>query len=159
MEMWYPAAHNNLHTKRENNCEKGSKGSVSSFTEGDFVSGAREEFASAEIFLLRWRGPRCIVRAVSYFVYKVKDLRNGFTEDMHAARLKQYHELQLDAKEIMPHVLFSEIGVEVQRLIFRHDISNGLMVQVCQRELPSYSDTDEPLRKWFEDVFKLLMNF
>eukprot|EP00171_Calliarthron_tuberculosum_P004016 IDg4016t1 len=64
---------------------------------------------------------------------KVEDLRNGLTEDVHVSRLKFYHDPSLDTEAVMAHVVSSETGMPVQRLMRLVESSDGLMVQVAGR--------------------------
>lgn len=155
----HPIVHNALHEHRKRHRDNLAKGTLPNFTEGDFVLVAREEFASGEKLALRWRGPRRVVRSVNEYVYQVEDLRNGLTEDVHITRLKFYHDASLDCDAIMPHVLSSETGMEVQRLMRLFDSPSGLMVQVRWRGFPPTEDTSEPLQKIFEDVPALVLKF
>lgn len=82
-----------------------SKGRLSGFTEGDFVLIAKDKFHKGEKLCLRWRGPRRIVKSFNNFVYRVKDLRNGFLDDFIVSRLKLYYDAGLEKNEILSHVV------------------------------------------------------
>ena len=135
-----------------------SSGVIPNFSEGDFVLVARDDFTAGEKLALRWRGPRRITRPVSEYVYQVKDLRNGTLEEVHASRLQFYSDDQLNREAIMPHVLSSETGMPVQRLMRLVDTPSGLAVVVRWRGLPPSADTTEPLNRIYEDVPQMLLN-
>lgn len=128
MKEIHPVVQNTLLDLRRRNRENIVKGMLPNFTDGYFVLVSREDFSACGKLALRWRGPRRIVRAVNDFVYQVEDLRNGNVEDVHATKLKFYHEASLNAEAIMPHVLSSETGMEVQRLLRLHKTGSGLIV-------------------------------
>jgi len=98
--------------------------------DGDYFLLAREEFFKGEKLALRWRSPRIIVKALSDYVFQVEDLRNEQTEEAHRSRLKFYRDSELDAKVIIPHVLSSEKGMPVARLMKLTEEPDGLNVVV-----------------------------
>lgn len=89
---------------------------------------AREEFHTGEKLALRWRGPRRVVNALLNYVFQVEDLRNGLTEEIHGSRLKYYQDRSLDNEAIISHVIASEIGMPVARLIKLVGMKQGLQV-------------------------------
>jgi len=108
----------------------------------DFVLVARENFFAGEKSALRWRGPRRITKAISDYVYQVEDLRDGNLEEATVSRLLFYSDPLLDTDAIMPHVLSSETGMHVQRLMrLADDGSRGVLVVVHCRRLPHSEDT------------------
>jgi len=135
-----------------------SRGTLPNFSEGDFVLVAREHFNAGEKLCLRWRGPRRIIGAVSDYVYQVEDLRNGSLEEAHASRLRFYSDSALNTEAIMSHVLTSETGMPVQRLLRLENGPDGLMVAVRWRGLPTSADTLEPIARIHEDVPRMLQN-
>lgn len=56
----------------------------------------------------------------------------------------------------MSHVVASETGMAVQRLMRLVDTQDGMMVQVRWRGVTNSDDTLKPLQKLFEDVPQLL---
>ena len=106
---------------------------------------------------LRWRGPRRVIKARSDYVFKVEDLRNGSTEDVHSSRLKFYRDGWLNHKVIFSHVLSSETGMPVARLVRLVDSEDRLKVIVHWKGLPNSEDTEEPLERVFEDVPQMLL--
>jgi len=64
----------------------------------------------------------------------------------------------LDQEAIMPHVISSETGMQVQRLMRLAEGPSGILVVVRWRGLPASEDTMEPLRHIYEDVPQMLLN-
>lgn len=153
----HPVVHDALKESRTRMRENSSKGTLPNFEDGEFVLVARADFTAGEKLSLRWRGPHRVLKAVNYYFYQVEDLRNGVVQDTHASRMKFYRDASLDAEAIMSHVVSSETGMEVQRLLGLVDTGDGLMVQVRWKGLPDSEDTKEPLRKVHEDVLELLV--
>jgi len=147
-----------LSDNRQRKRDTNSRGALPNFSEGDFVLLARDEFTAGEKLCLRWRGPRRITRAVSDYVYQIEDLRNGALEEAHASRLRFYSDDSLNKDAIMPHVISSETGMPVQRLMRLEESPNGLHVIVRWRGLPANADTSEPLSRIYEDVPQMLLN-
>ena len=95
-------------------------------------------------------------RAINDDVYLVEDLRTGELEELHASRLKFYHDQTLDMDAVMSHVLQSETGMTVQRLLRLEEHPDGVYVLVRWKGLPNSDDTLEPLVKVYEDVPRML---
>lgn len=53
------------------------------------------------------------------YVFKIEDLRNRETEDIHVTKLKYYADDSLDMQVILFHVLAVETGMPVSRLMKR----------------------------------------
>lgn len=53
------------------------KGALPNVQEGEIVLIARENFSAVEKLFLRWRGLKRVFKSLEYFVFQVKDLRNG----------------------------------------------------------------------------------
>jgi len=153
----HPMVQQTVRTNRARHRDSASRGKLANFEEGDYVLVAREDFHAGEKLALRWRGPRRIIKTLSDYVYQVEDLRNGQVEDIHACRLKYYRDNSLDQVAIMPHVLQSETGMPVARLMRLVDDPDGLKVQVRWRGLPTSEDTLEPFERVFEDVPDMVM--
>ena len=128
------------------------RGDLPNFTEGDYVLVAREDFFAGEKLAVRWRGPRRIIKALNDYVFQVEDLRNGGLEDVHGTRLKFYRDGSLNQEVILSHVLSSETGMPVARLLRLEDTEDGLHVVVRWKGLPDTEDTLEPIERVFEDV-------
>ena len=152
----HPLVQDTLQKNRESSRHNASKGKLANFTEGDFVLVAREEFHAGEKLALRWRGPRRIIKPLSDYVFQVEDLRNGLVEDIHGSRLKYYHDRSLDTEAILSHVISSETGMPVARLMKLVDTPDGLKVQVRWKGLSISEDTLEPLKRIYEDVPNML---
>lgn len=153
----HPIVQGSVQSGREKTRKTMSRGVLPKFSEGDFVLVARDDFTAGEKLSLRWRGPRRVIKALSDYVYQVEDLRNGLLENVHGSRLKFYHDASLDTKAIMSHVVASETGMPVQRLMRLVESDDGLMVQVRWKGLPESEDTLEPIGKVYEDVPQLLL--
>ena len=142
----HPIVNVALQSKRKKGREYQSKGKLPNFDIGDFVLVAREDFGPSEKLSLRWRGPRRIVAVISDYIYSVEDLGNNTTEDVHVCRLRFYHDSSLEKAAIMSHVLYSETGMPVSRLIGLHDTDDGIQVQVRWKGLSASEDTYESLQ-------------
>lgn len=90
---------------------------MANFTEGDYGLVPRDNFSAGEKLALRWRGPLRISKAITHYVYQVEDLREGTLEEAHDSRLLFYSDPLLDTEAIILHVISSETGMHVQRLI------------------------------------------
>jgi transposase InsO family protein len=152
-----PLVQESLRVQREKGRAAASRGALANFLEGDFVLVARDDFSAGEKLALRWRGPRRIVKAINDYVYQVEDLRNGVLEEVHATRLKFYRDASLDSVAILPHVLSSETGMPVARLMRLYEDEDGLKVVVRWKGLSHSEDTSEPLRHVYEDVPDMLI--
>ena len=152
----HPLIETSLGANRERARAAASRGELPNFLDGDFVLVAREQFFKGEKLCLRWRGPRRIVKALSDLVYLVEDLRNGLTEEIHASRLRFYSDSALNTEAIMPHVLVSETGMQISRLLRFELMSDGIKVAVRWKGLPKSCDTLEPVAQIHQDVPDLL---
>jgi len=153
----HPLVEETVRNNRQKSRDSASRGTLPNFEEGDFVLFAREEFFAGEKLALRWRGPRRIIKALSDYVYQVEDLRNGMVEDIHGTRLKFYRDSALDTTAIMSHVLSSETGMPVARLMRLVDEPNGMQVLVRWKGLPISEDSLEPLERMYEDVPQMVL--
>ena len=156
MDALHPLVNASVQSNKQRARQAASRGKRANFTEGDFVRVAQEEFNAGEKLALRWRGPRRIIKALSDFVFQVEYLRNGTVSDIHASRLKFYRDSSMDTVVILPHILSSETGMLVARLMGLLDTDDGVMVQVRWKGLSSHEDTTEPFARVFEDVPQLL---
>lgn len=66
----------------------------------------------------------------NYHVYQVEDLPNKCFNDVHASRIKFFHDGLLDERAIMFHILSSGTGIPVVRLMGLIDDPGGLQVHV-----------------------------
>ncbi len=67
-----------------------------------------------------------------------------------------YSDAALDTESILPHVLSSETGMPLSRLLGLKKGKKGLFVQVRWKVLPHEEDTLEPIVKVYEDVPAML---
>ena len=148
----HPIVQSAVSTNRSRGREAAGRGQLPNFTEGDYVLVARDDLTAGEKLSLRWRGPRRIIKAINDYVYQVEDLRNGELQDVHITRLKFYHDKYLNTEAIMSHVVTSETGMVVQRLMRLVEDDGKLKVLVRWRGLPESEDTLEPLRQVYDDV-------
>lgn len=153
-----PTIQTSLSENRRRLREHMSRGHMPNFQEGDYVLVARSEFFKGEKLCLRWRGPRRIVKALTDFTFQVEDLRNGKVDVVHGSRLKYYHDASLNQTAIMTHVVNSETGMQVSRLMRLIKREGQIMVQVRWKGLSPYDDTFEPVQNVLEDVPQMLSN-
>lgn len=109
-------------------------------------------FFKGEKFALRLQRSKSIVKALSDYVYLVEYLRNCCTSEIHACRFRFYTDSDLNTEAIMTHVLSSETGMVVSRLMKLVETSDDLMVQVYWKGLSDNDDTIEPISKINEEV-------
>lgn len=152
----HPLVEQSLMKNRELARAAQSRGQLPNFAIGDFVLIAKDTFKSGEKLSLRWSGPRRIVGASRNHIYKVEDIRNGEKEDMHACRLRFFSNKDLNTEAVFPHVLYSERGMPVQRLMELTEAPDGIYIRVRWRGLPPADDTLEPLCRDYEDAPQLV---
>lgn len=152
-----PIIQDAVQKNRQQGRDVASKGSLPNFTKGDYVLVAREDFHAGEKLCLRWRGPRRVLKPVNDFVYLVEDLRDGTTSEVHITRLKFYHDASLDTNAIMSHIVSSETGMVVHRLMELVQTNDGIHVRIRWRGLPDSEDTLEPVAQVYQDVPDLLL--
>ena len=157
MDELHPLVQGALQSHRDNSRRAASKGRLPNFTEGDFVLVAQDSYKAGEKLALRGRGPRRVIKARSEFVCQVEDLRNGALEDIHATRLKFYRDSSLNTEAIMTHVLSSESGMAVSRLMRLAESDDALHVVVRWKGLPHSEDSMEPLGRIYEDVPQMVL--
>lgn len=148
----HPMVSKSLQHHRQYARDKQSKGKLPNFEPGDYVLVSRQDMHKNEKLSLRWTGPRMIIRSISQYIYTVRDLHNDTLEDIHACRLKFFSNDQLNKSVIMSHILYSETGMEVQRLLKIIDSTDGLFVLVRWKGLPPDEDSLEPLQNIYNDV-------
>lgn len=151
----HPVVQGPLQNRRAHERENASRGRLSNFDVGDYVLIASADFHAGDKLELRWRGPRRVVKAVSDYIYTCEDLPNGVHEDVHISRLKFYHDAELDSEEVMSHVLASERGMTVARLMGLGDTPNGVQDRVRWLGLPTGEDTLERIGRVHQDVPQL----
>lgn len=93
----------------------------------------------------------CIVNEVSYYVLKVEDLLNRTVEEVHGSKFKYYSDSSLDTTSIMSHVISSEIGMLVSRLLKIIQHNGVLKIRVRWKGLSPQDDTEEDLSQVLED--------
>lgn len=141
-----------LFNKREYNRKNAGCGDLYNFTEGDFLLVARSDFGTGENLPIRWHGPPHVFKATNDFECQVEDLRTGSIEKELATRLKLYRDGALDTAADMSHVLQSETGMALARIIGLEEITNGLQVHVRWKGMSKEEESLEPLVWVYEDV-------
>ena len=71
-------------------------------------------------------------------------------------RLQFYRDSSLDAPAIIPHVLQSETGMPVARLMSLLDTADGIQVHIRRKGISADEDTLEPLARVYEKVPQML---
>lgn len=156
MESLPPLVKFSLHTSHQRARKAAERGQLANFTIGNFILVVCEKFYKEDKLSLRRRGPRHIIKALSNYFYQVEDLGNGQLTGVHETR-KFYSNVCLDAKAILPHIFYSETGMQIPRLFQLTDGTVGLRVLIRWCELLTSEETLEPLKKVYEDVPKLLV--
>lgn len=156
MDELHPLVEKSLTQQRNRMRVARQKGDLANFREGDYVLVAREQFHEGEKLCLRWRGPRRVTSCMNDYSFQVEDLRNGELQVVHGTRLKFYADDSLDADAILSHVLASETGMLVSRLLRLVEQDDQLCVLVRWKGLEDTEDTLEPLQRVHEDVPQLL---
>lgn len=90
-------------------------------------------------------------------IFQVEDMWNEWLEEIHSTRLSYYSDSNLDREAILPHVLYSETGMPVSRLINPENSTAGIMVHVRWNGLLKDDDTLEPLQNVYEHVPEMLL--
>lgn len=157
MDELQPLVDQSVSQQRQRIRECRHKGELANFREGDYVLVARDTFHEGEKLCLRWRGPRRVIKAINDYEFQVEDLRNGNLETVHGTRLKYYHDASLNTTAILSHVLSSETGMPVSRLLKLIEQDGELFVSVRWKGLSPEEDTMEPLKRVYEDVPQLLL--
>lgn len=93
--------------------------------EGDFVLAAQDDFSKVERLSIWWREPKRINRALSGYVYEVKDLQKGEPVNHRGTRLKVSHDAFLDHEAILSQVLRLETGMSVHLLLNFVETADG----------------------------------
>lgn len=77
-------------------------------------------------------------------------------DQVHATRLELYNDFSLDEKEIISHVLSSETGILVSRLLHLVEDDSQLRVLVRWKCLSESGNTKESLPQVLVDVLRLV---
>lgn len=113
---------------------------------------AREVFSAGKKLALRWRGQRRFIKPLSDYVQQVEGLRYGNLEEVCENSFKLYADHLLCTRAIISHVMSSEMGTPVSRLIKLVENDRNLMVQIRWNGLLNSENTLEPLHQVFEDL-------
>lgn len=139
----HPVISNVLAANRKRSRDAAEREHLANFTERNFVLLARETFYIGEKLCLRWQGPHRVLKAVNDYVYFVEDQRNGRIQEDHATRLDFNSDFFLDTKAILPQVISSESGMQVQKLLRFTENPTGCHVVIRRKGLPTSKDTQE----------------
>lgn len=88
MKELHPIVPESRETNREHIRNAIARESLPNFMEADFFLITRDDALHCENLSKRCRGPRKIKKALSDYMYQVKDLRNGELITVHGARLE-----------------------------------------------------------------------
>lgn len=110
-----------------------------------------------EILCLHCRGRRRVLKGLSDYVFRVEYLRNAKYDEVHGTSAKFYRDSYLDQKAIMSHVLSSETGKHVARLLPLVEQDRSMFVVVRWKGLSASDDTPQPLARVYEDVPQLML--
>lgn len=141
----HPAVQNTPQVTRNRSTEAVAKGNFPNFGDGDYVLVSRLDFHADEKLALRWRGLRRVVKALKGYVFQVEDLHNGQLNILLGTVLKLYTDSAQDKEVIMPHVLSSETGMCIARLMELLDGPEGLKGCVRWKGLPHADVTPKPI--------------
>lgn len=128
-----------LQHERQRTAEK-----LPNFDIGNHVLVARDVFHAEEKLALRWCGLRRVQKDVSNYVYEIGK-RTGAVDDVHISRLKFSRDSDLNQEAIRRHVISSETGMVVARLVSLEETPLGLQVRVRCRGHSASQDTLEPI--------------
>lgn len=98
-----PVVQDVIKSNRQHPREKILRGFLSNFTDKDFFLAARDYITSGEKLSLLYLVMHFVVKYLNAYVYQVEDVRNGHIEDIHASRLKYYHDPSLHCPAIISH--------------------------------------------------------
>ncbi|GMG15436.1 unnamed protein product [Phytophthora fragariaefolia] len=111
---------------------------------------------------VKWCGPAQITKAVSAWIFTVKNLITGDDREVHASRLKVYSDATLNVtKELLHHIVHNSEGhVVAQILDSRYSYAEKRFeLLVNSRGLSSAKDSWEPAVTLLEDVPVLVKIF
>lgn len=121
---------------------------------GDYVLVSMEDFFEGEKLCLRLRGPRRVIKVLSYYICRVEDLRTGdYEDDTDPSKILSWRQPRREGY----HVACS--GVRDKHSGWSTAPSSSSRRQSlrgCALEgLTGSEDTLEPLSRVYEDVIKL----
>lgn len=79
-------------------------------------------------------------------------MRFGNIDLIHGSRLKNYSNSSVGKEDIMLHILSSETGMLVGRLMNMVKVDDALKAEIWRKGLSSQNDTLKPLQNVFRDV-------
>lgn len=71
------------------------------FDVGDYVLVAQRDAVKQHKLRVRWRGSKRVVKALSDYIFEVKDLITKECEPVHASRIKHFSESSLEVTETL----------------------------------------------------------
>lgn len=122
---------NNLQNTGRDEREPNFKDVLPNFTIGDFVLVAREDCYARQRLCLSWREPRCVLKPVENYIYRVQDLLSGSFDQVHVSNLELFHESSLNKEAIMPRVLImSKAVMEIHHFRRQLESPDEMKVQI-----------------------------
>lgn len=104
---------------------------------------------------VKWCGPAQVVKAVSSWIFTVKNLITGDEREVHASRLKFYSDATLDVTEdLLHHIAHNSEGHVVAELLDSRysEVDKRFELLANWRGLSSAEDSWEPAATLLEDV-------
>lgn len=90
-------------------------------------------------------------------MFVIEDLRTGEKQEIHSTRLKFFRDSSINEEAVMSHVLSSETGMPVSRLMSLGEKDDrNLFVRFRWRGLPDSEDTWRPLQRINQDALRLV---
>lgn len=120
----------------------------------------RSKFRSNKKLCIRWRGDLRVVKSLSDYVYKVKDLHKSYLDNIHATRFKLYRASEIAQVAIMVPVWNYEKKILLGLVKFENT-SDKLSVNVRSEKITIQNDTTKPVARVSNDLltfFQKLQN-
>jgi hypothetical protein len=150
-----------MHKKVEKSAKKNrgraktrSKAISPNFDVGDFVLQATLEDSTRGKLQVVRKGPARILCVVSPWFYEVEDMITKHEKEVHASRLKFYHDGSLEITEdLIKQVAHSQEGYEVESFgLVRYNDNKNYEMEIKWRGLSEKENSFEPVKNIMEDV-------
>lgn len=142
----HPLVASHLNKHQRHGREAALPGELSPFTEIDFVLVAHTKYGGRDKQLHHRRGTRRASKSVNDYVYQGEDLRTRQPHNIHATCLNFYHDDAIGTRAITTHVLQSEYGMRVTRLLDLAEGLGSLQVHVRWKDLGHLENSLERLK-------------